>query len=99
VIASECEKQVPLDHFTNLDELNAWLNARGWNSVDKERFDKGSFYEWKNSKESTYLKLTENIFDRQNRLKIYTEDIWNDEWLQIVDLPTKTQVPEDDLPF
>ena len=68
--------------FTNEQELNQWLQARGWDPYDEEAYDESSYREW--GKEGRYIRLTEAIFDEDNRLKVYTEDRWNDSWLELV---------------
>jgi len=46
---------------------------------------------------SEYIKLVENIFDDQGRLKVYSEHEWDDRWLTLESsLPELT---DDDVPF
>lgn len=71
--------------FTNEYELNQWLKARRWNPIDEEMYDPGSYGEWIKSGTSQYIRLTEEIFDESGRLKVYVEDGWEDDWLQLVD--------------
>lgn len=78
--------------FTNEEELNKWLGARQWTPLDKEAYYKGSFREW-TKEDSGYIVLTEAIFDEEGKLRVYTEDTWSDEWLQL------TYSGLEDLPF
>ena len=66
--------------FTDDQELNAWLKARSWKTVDPEAMDIDSVREWYSDGE--YIKLTEHIFDGIGKLKSYSEDEWNDSWLE-----------------
>ena len=83
--------------FTNEKELNAWLRARRYNPVPLEYYDEDSYREWRKRGTNEYIRLTEEIFDQENRLKIYSEDTWNDEWLQSNEW-LELEDP-DDLPF
>ena len=68
--------------FTNEEELNKWLEARRWDPIPEHNYDEDSVREW--SKENSgYINLTEELFDEDGRLKVYTEDTWNDDWLQL----------------
>lgn len=70
--------------FSDEQELNRWLKARRWEPVDTEKYDKGSYREWTKDGSSRYIRLTEGIFDEEGRLRVYTEDRWNDSWLELV---------------
>ena len=68
--------------FTDEEELNKWLSARQWTRVPEIEYDEGSFREW--SKEGLgYISLTEEIFEVDGRLRVYTEETWNDDWLHL----------------
>lgn len=79
--------------FTNNEELDAWLRARSWKSVSKEKLDDDSVVEWINRQGDEYLKLTHPIFDADGRLRVFTEDDWNDEWVD------RRSVTFEDIPF
>ena len=68
--------------FSNMDELDTWLKARGWTKMPREQWDQDSIAEWKNTNSKEYIKITENIFDDHGRLNIYTENDWNDSWVK-----------------
>ena len=70
--------------FSDEGELDTWLKARGWNPVAIEAYDQGSYREWYKGRTKEYIRLTEPIFDEYSKLKAYTEDRWNDSWLQIL---------------
>jgi len=81
--------------FTNKQELDAWLKARGFTPVALENIDQDNKYEWKSDK--GYIKITEDIFYNNGALKPYTEQQWSDNWIQFVE---KTQnIPYEELPF
>jgi hypothetical protein len=89
--------------FETLEELNAWLSARGWES--EYSLDEGNVYEWirKDEKGKRYLlALTEDIFDEKGRLKNYGSQ-WKDEWVKVRILePLRDpdlDVEPDDIPF
>lgn len=68
--------------FSDEGELNDWLKARKWLPVPTEAYDDGSYREWHNADAGRYIRLTEQIFDDEGRVRVYTEDTWNDGWLQ-----------------
>ena len=90
--------------FTDEEELDNWLLARGWSRVRVEAYDEGSYREWLKSEAGEYLRLTEGIFDGDGNLKMYSRDRWQDEWLDLRELPHGSdpppdQITADDLPF
>ena len=82
--------------FANEEELNRWLQARGWSPVIMEGYDEGSYREWQNRKKKKYITLTEEIFDEEGNLRVYTRDKWRDEWLMLLNYRGEEN---DDLPF
>ena len=92
--------------FYTENELNRWLNVRGWVPVTESEHDEDSYREW-DAKEgsplgdpNSYIKLTEAIFeDEDGRLKVYTEDAWDDDWLNLRTYKAETVFDPDDLPF
>lgn len=70
-------------YFTSEEELNKWLGARQWTPLDESAYYDGSFREW-TKEDSGYIVLTEAIFDEEGKLRVYTEDTWEDDWLQLV---------------
>jgi hypothetical protein len=81
--------------FTSLTELNTWLKARTWKPVDKDAMDQDSILEW--AEEKDYIKLTEPIFDKSGKLKIYSDENWKDEWIQRLPIPETSK--GDEIPF
>ncbi len=80
--------------FTDEEELSKWLRVRKWTPVSKNSYAKGSYREWSGEDGRQYIRLMEAIFDEESRLKIYTKDTWNDNWLQLGE-----PLAEEDLPF
>jgi hypothetical protein len=74
--------------FTNEAELNAWLKARTWTAVPKENWDSDSVAEWVNADDTKYMKVTVKLFDRHGRLRVFTEDEWKNEWVQVGQVAT-----------
>jgi len=84
-------------YFTNLKELNIWLRNRQWKPIPPDGHDDDSYYEW-NKEGEGYIALKHDIFNEDGKLKVYTADEWDDDWL------TKTAVApvpsqDDDIPF
>ena len=80
--------------FTDEVELDAWLRARGWNPIPEEAYDDDSYREWSSERTDQYICLMEPIFDEEGRLRVYTEDTWNDDWLELRD-PQEEGSPEE----
>ena len=76
--------------FADEGELNQWFKAHGWNTVSEDAYDDGSYKEWIESdpqqgETPRYIRLTEPIFNDGGKLKVYTEDMWKDSWLELRD--------------
>ena len=82
--------------FSTRNEMERWLKARGWQQDTEDSFDDDSVEEW--VKESDYLKFSQKIFDKNDRLLPFTADHWNDEWIQRLPYPSR-EVTDDDIPF
>lgn len=84
--------------FTTSNELSKWLSAIGFTSVDPLEYDSDSHYEW--GREDGYIKVVEEIFDKDERLKPYSIEEWDDNWVLFV-VPPAVAPPtqEDDIPF
>ena len=85
--------------FSELSELQKWLNARQWKQVKERNLDDDSIFEW--TREGEYLKLTHPIFDEHERLKIFSEEEWSDDWLERIPLPDAAESTDDsdNIPF
>ena len=83
--------------FTSKKELDAWLKARSYQRLKPDQLDSDSIMEWINKKEKKYIKLKENIFDNLGKLKPYSEEDWQETWVEISDLPPEDN--DDDVPF
>ncbi len=81
--------------FSNEKELDEWLSARSYKRITPSEWDEGSVVEWSNKKAKKYIALTGDICDDEGRLKPYSDEDWNDEWLKKADL----EADEDDVPF
>ncbi len=96
--------------FSNRSEFEAWLRARNWRKNDSQELDQDSVEEWTNKEYEGYLKITTSLFDESNRLRIVTEEEWEDEWVCFIQQPSQmsdsfdefggTSIPsDDDVPF
>lgn len=74
-------------YFTNRTELDAWLSARRYDPVKKEKWDEGSLMEWVNDEVRKYIRLKHQIFDAQGKLIPFSEIDWKDDWIDIKDFP------------
>ena len=89
-------------YFSSKDELNRWLQVRSWKPLSESAYDRGSQLEWIATAEGDdrYIVLLEPIFDDDGRLKIYTADMWNDDWVQMRVMEyEETSSNSSDLPF
>jgi Domain of unknown function (DUF4062) len=80
--------------FYNRQEMKQWLKGRGWSEVDPWDGDPKSVDEW-HHKDLGTLKFNESIFDELEKLKVFTDDDWDDEWIERVEPPPA----DDDIPF
>ncbi len=83
--------------FSNRQELDTWLQVRSYKKF-KGEYDVGSVVEWMNTNNNEYIVLRENIFDDDDRLKPYSEEDWNDEWVERV-IPPDEDDNEEEIPF
>ena len=83
--------------FSNRRELLIWLKARGWSKTDSESWDEDSVEEWVHDKRDGYIKITKDIFDDKDQLKIYTENDWDDDWIDFIESPPVD--PDSEIPF
>jgi Domain of unknown function (DUF4062) len=95
-------------YFSNKKELQALLQARGWEPVPQEHWDSPDHEEWLlNRPDDSYwlLKIATRIWERNGRLKVSTPDDWRDSWI-IRETRTSEPTPsadfggaDDDIPF
>ena len=86
--------------FTNKEELSALLKARQYKLVESDAWDqetRDSHEEWLNSrmKPSQVLKVAFDVFDENGKLKIFTPDEWEREWV----ISCEYIDEDDDIPF
>ena len=86
--------------FETIEELDVWLKVRGYERIEDEPPEPGSFYEWiRRSKDAAYLiSVTHDIFDEDGRLKAYSRD-WDDNWIQRRKLPLASSDEPTDAPI
>ncbi|NBZ96054.1 MAG: DUF4062 domain-containing protein [Proteobacteria bacterium] len=86
--------------FQTRAELDTWLAAKGYRQVTSDSFDDGSLAEWYRSQKNEYVRMTHELFDEDGRLKPFSEEQWDDNWLTIHKTPeTPSAQPDDDIPF
>ena len=104
-IFEEIRKKVSLPHrvfFSNKRELISLLAAWSYSPVESDKWDDDSQEEWLNGSldPSRLLKIAINVFDEDGKLRIFTPDEWEDDWVssQIYPAPPPFGA-DDDLPF
>jgi hypothetical protein len=81
--------------FTTRAERDAWLKSRQWTTTDSEFWDADSVEEWGSPKfPDGYLKVTQQLFDASDRLILFTEEDWHDDWVSFV-----SRTADGDIPF
>ncbi|MCR8659327.1 DUF4062 domain-containing protein [Paenibacillus endoradicis] len=88
--------------FTNTEELEQWLKARQFAEKEFVEYDDfANFHEYKTESNDYvyYLNIQRSIFDENDKLKVYTQSDWNDEWVQLIKESKGITISEDDLPF
>ena len=79
--------------FSNREEFEKWLKARGWNMVDntEAKLDENSIEEWTNKNKhfkDGHLVIMNDLFDGDGHLKIFSDSEWDDNWISwVVDVP------------
>jgi len=79
-------------------EMEKWLKARNWVEVVPEHHDPDSVEEWKND-QMGFLIFKANLFDKDGRLKVFTESDWHDDWITFVKPAEQSKPADDDIPF
>ena len=86
--------------FKNLSEMEALLNARKTNLIQKKDWDTPDFREylceWFKTKK--ILRVFAGLFEKDGKLKIITPDDWKDEYVSLQDVPKPVE-NEDEIPF
>ncbi|MEH6492583.1 DUF4062 domain-containing protein [Halopseudomonas sp.] len=86
--------------FNNLDELNELLKARQYDDVDEEDWDNQEIREWLKVKATPkmLLKISNELFDENLKLRVYTPDTWDKSLIQLSPLGASDAF-DDDIPF
>ena len=105
-IFDDIQKKTNLPHriiFTNKKELTPLLTAWGYRRLGPDEWDNDSHEEWMNDRvePNHLLKIALNIFDEDEKLKIFTPDEWQDDWVISRELEPEPPpyAADDDLPF
>ncbi len=92
--------------FTNHDELAKWLNARNYSPINKQSWDEPQYEEWgrETKGDLLLLKIHTSIFEENGKLKVYTSEEWNKDWIkkETHRSPPEEETeppPGDDIPF
>lgn len=83
--------------YTN-DELDALLSARNFKRDDVFAL-KDDCDDWDNLKAGYGVRVSKHIFDEDGKLKIFTPDEWNSEWIESYPLRQPAESADDDIPF
>jgi hypothetical protein len=84
--------------FTDEDELRQWLESRGFELEEMQQIfgvssNELTDYQYKHNKNIGIKFLKENIFNAQGKLKIYSANEWNDEWVIKYDNTDENEIP------
>ena len=65
--------------------------------VDRASYNSDSIEEWSDKDTTEFLKFTAKLFDANDKLLIFTDEDWDDNWIRL----EKCQSPPDDedIPF
>ncbi len=87
--------------FSNKKELTPLLTAWGYKRFEPNDWDSDSYEEWIYDRGETnrVLKISLNVFDENGKLKIFTPDEWDNDWVISYEPEPPPYVPDDDLPF
>ena len=89
--------------FLNKKELTPLLTAWGYKRFETDEWDDDSCEEWRYDRGVTHrvLKISLNVFDENGKLKIFTPDEWQDDWVISHELEPEPPpyAADDDLPF
>jgi hypothetical protein len=83
--------------FINKSELYDWLSARKFRPAISSVPDDIEFEELHKTNENSIeaLKFKSNIFDENEKLRIFTQDEWDDRWVWVENV----YADDDDIPF
>ena len=88
--------------FTNKQEFTSWLKARSYEAVDEIFSEYPEFEEWTLTYRDTKytLYVSQKIFDDEGKLRVFTKDEWNEDWIRLAEkeIPKKED-DDDDIPF
>ncbi len=83
-------------YFTNQDELDTWMEAKGYQVNSPSDLDNDSVAEWISREKGDYIKLTKDIFDESGRLIPVLDSEWDNNWVRRNEVILSN---EDDIPF
>ncbi|MGE8645780.1 DUF4062 domain-containing protein [Acinetobacter vivianii] len=90
-IFSEIKVKAKLDlrvFFYNLKELDLLLTSLGFATVENGDWDEPNMKEWANG--DLLLKIALDVFDDKGKLKLYTPEEWDEEWVKTRTLRRRT---------
>ncbi len=86
-------------YFTNRNELDKLLSARRFNKVEEEKWDNENYEEWINKQGNYILKIKNELFNKNGKLKIITKDNWDDEYIKFEEYPKEPPFFEEENEF
>jgi hypothetical protein len=96
--------------FTDIQEMKAWLSAKGWQPAEVTTYSDKSVDEWFHAKIG-WIEFKKQVFNENGSLKNFSASDWNDDWIQLRSLPDSpvvkariarprvSPIPDDDIPF
>ena len=90
--------------FTNHEEFVAWIRQRSFQPLPSSDWDDPGIEEWSNTVRETklYLYVNRHVFDEDDRLRVFTPEEWDENFIKVRTWATPEQPPvppEDEVPF
>jgi len=85
--------------FYTMDELVALLSARNFKRDEITFAFPDDFDEWDNVKAGYGIRVSNHIFDSEGKLKIFTPEEWDSEWVTGYTLRKAADDGDDEIPF
>jgi len=83
--------------FYTFGELDALLSARSFKHDDDPFLEDHD--DWDDSKAGFGIRVVKEIFDDEGRLKVFTPDEWQSEWISRYTLQKQSNADDDEIPF
>lgn len=83
--------------FHTIEELDSLLGARSFEKDETPYSD--DFLEWDNHKAEYGIRVKKDVFDEEGKLRIFTPEEWDEEFIETYSLSKRQDPDDDDIPF